>query len=401
MLDLYKIRGIKKLAIFYIGGKLLKPFSNGKVKKAGMDLLKESLNEEELENVLQVLTYWRNAHILPLNHAEQLLLRYIFKIDKHAFLAKRLKRFESIRKKLRYIYKKNNNAMQLTGMQDIGGLRVVVSNYSKLKNVQKVLMNEVCFYEDKKLIKFDDYINNPKDNGYRGIHLVAKFLNQYGDSRKIEIQVRTRLQHSWATSLEIIDLFTGQNLKSDDGEKGFLIFFKRVSNQFSLIERNESFSKSNMELITREYLETVLKSEALYMECIEIKNFLEKSNQFSKSIEQNFNDYRVLLNKVEKDVIKQKNGYVLLRLNTIKGSVDTEFFRKEDYLKATKLYGEYEKLLLANKSWVIALVSTNAFGGVKEAYPNYFADSQLFLQYLGLIKIAANLAEAKLRTLAV
>ncbi|OEC85787.1 hypothetical protein A9Z07_12095 [Acinetobacter sp. YK3] len=366
-----------------------------------MDLLKESLNEEELENVLQVLTYWRNAHILPLNHAEQLLLRYIFKIDKHAFLAKRLKRFESIRKKLRYIYKKNNNAMQLTGMQDIGGLRVVVSNYSKLKNIQKILMNEVCFYEDKKLIKFDDYINNPKDNGYRGIHLVAKFLNQYGDSRKIEIQLRTRLQHSWATSLEIIDLFTGQNLKSDDGEKGFLVFFKRVSNQFSLIERNENFSKSNMELITREYLEAVLKSEALYMECIEIKNFLEKSNQFSKSIEQNFNDYRVLLNKVEKDVVKQKNGYVLLRLNTIKGSVDTEFFRKEDYLKATKLYGEYEKLLLTNKSWVIALVSTNAFGGVKEAYPNYFADSQLFLQYLGLIKIAANLAEAKLRTLAV
>ena len=46
---------------------------------------------------------------------------------------------------------------------------------------------------------------------------------------------------------------------------------------------------------------------------------------------------------------------------------------------------------------MIALVATNAIGGVKEAYPNYFADSQLFLQYLGLIKIAANLAEARIR----
>lgn len=376
---------------------MLKPFSNGAVKKAGMDLLEDNLDEQRLEQTVQVLTYWRNAHILPLNQAEQLLLRYIFKIDKNAFLAKRLKRFESIRKKLRYMHKKNNQAMQLTGMQDIGGLRVVVSNYSKLKNVQKVLMNEVCFYDNTKLIKFDDYINNPKDNGYRGIHLVAKFLNQYEDSRKIEVQVRTRLQHSWATSLEIIDLFTGQNLKSDDGEKDFLDFFKRVSNQFALIESSEIFSKSNMELITKEYLETVLKSKELYKECIEIKKFMERSNHFNKSIENNFNDYRHLLNKVENDVVKHKNGYVLLRLNTVKGSVDTEFFKKEDYLKATQLYGDYEKLLLTNRNWVIALVATNAIGGVKEAYPNYFADSQLFLQYLGLIKIAANLAEARIR----
>ena len=212
-----------------------KPYSNADVKKAGLALLEQNLDSDKLEYTLQVLTYWRNAHVLPLKQAEQLILKYIFKIDKNAFLAKRLKRFDSIRKKLNYMKNKNNESMQLTGMQDIGGLRVVVSNYHKLKNTQKVLMNELCFYHEGKLIKYDDYILNPKINGYRGIHLVAKFCNEYGDARKIEVQIRTRLLHSWATSLEIIDLFTQQNLKSDDGDKAFLDFFKNVSNQFSLI----------------------------------------------------------------------------------------------------------------------------------------------------------------------
>lgn len=373
-----------------------KPYSNADVKKAGLALLEQNLDSDKLEYTLQVLTYWRNAHVLPLKQAEQLLLKYIFKIDKNAFLAKRLKRFDSIRKKLNYMKNKNNESMQLTGMQDIGGLRVVVSNYHKLKNTQKVLMNELCFYHEGKLIKYDDYILNPKINGYRGIHLVAKFCNEYGDARKIEVQIRTRLQHSWATSLEIIDLFTQQNLKSDDGDKAFLDFFKNVSNQFSLIESPDVFNKNDMQLVTKQYLEMVLKNRKLIEECINIKKFLEKSNEFGKTIEENFNDYRQLLNRVEDNIIKSQKGYVLLRLNTVKGSVDFEFFKPELYLKATQRYAEYEKLLLLNRNWVIALVSTNALGGIKEAYPNYFADSKLFLQYLGLIKIAANLAEVGL-----
>ena len=370
-----------------------KPYSNGEVKKAGLSLLDNELNTDRLEFTLNVLTYWRNAHVQPLKQAEQLLLKYIFKIDKNAFLAKRLKRFDSIRKKLNYAKQKNQQTMQLTNVQDIGGLRVVASNLSKLKNIQKVLMNELCFYENEKLIKYDDYIVNPKHNGYRGVHLIGKFCNEFGDYRKIEVQIRTRLQHSWATSLEIIDLFTQQNLKSDDGDKKYLEFFKNVSNQFAVIEDSEFFIKNDMQKLTKQYLEKVLHSTDNIQECIQIRDFLDQSNQFGATIERNFRDYRDLLEKVENNLSKSSKGYVLLRLNTVKGSVDLEYFKPEEHVQATQRYSEYEKLLLQNKNWVIALVSTNALGGIKEAYPNYFADSQLFLQYLGLIKIAANLGE--------
>ena len=39
---------------------------------------------------------------------------------------------------------------------------------------------------------------------------------------------------------------------------------------------------------------------------------------------------------------------------------------------------------------IVALVSTNAIGGVQEAYPNYFADSKDFIKYLQIINLSYN-----------
>ena len=66
---------------------------------------------------------------------------------------------------------------------------------------------------------YPDYIDNPKVDGYRGYHLIGAFPDKDGDRRLIEIQVRTSIQHDWATALEIVDLFTGQALKSNQGKK--------------------------------------------------------------------------------------------------------------------------------------------------------------------------------------
>jgi len=46
------------------------------------------------------------------------------------------------------------------------------------------------------------------------------------------------------------------------------------------------------------------------------------------------------------------------------------------------MYTEAEKQSAGKEYIVVALVSTVALGGIKEAYPNYFADSTEFLKYL-------------------
>ncbi len=58
----------------------------------------------------------------------------------------------------------------------------------------------------------DNYILYLKNDGYRCLHIVGKFNNKLSEERKIEFQF-TKLQHSWATTLEIVDIFTGKILK--------------------------------------------------------------------------------------------------------------------------------------------------------------------------------------------
>ena len=178
-------------------------FSKKDVIRAGKNLIDDNLvnDQEKFNSTMDVLTYWRDSHLVPLEKSNQLLNRYVHNIDKNAFIAKRIKRLDSIKRKL-----KRFDKMELKNMQDIGGIRLVLSSQKQLDTMLKILTNEMCFYKNNnELIKLDNYIKHPKFDGYRSIHIVGVFQNNDKDDRKIEFQLRTRLQHSWATTLEIIE----------------------------------------------------------------------------------------------------------------------------------------------------------------------------------------------------
>lgn len=362
---------------------MLKQFTNNEVSKAGEAMKHDNLSDKELEKNMEILTYWRESHIQPLNEAEKLLKRYLSKIDKQAFIAKRIKRFDSIKKKL-----KRFSGMELKNMQDIGGIRVVLSTLKQVDELKNILLSEHkdCFFNGDKAIKIDDYINSPKEDGYRCLHIVGKFKNIDGKERKIEIQIRTRLQHSWATTLEIVDLFTFQDLKSNNGLLGYKDFFLAVSKQFTILENLNNFNKKEEEL-TKEYLELVSKDESILKTCFEIHGFLNKQDiapntpNFYGQLE----NYLKLFKSIE--IPKStKSGYLLVRLNTKSDKLDSEFFDVSKNNNALKYYSLYEQTLSKNKDWVVALISTNAIGGLREAYPNYFADCKLFLEFIQIIR---------------
>jgi len=78
----------------------------------------------------------------------------------------------------------------------------------------------------------DDYINNPKPSGYRGFHLVYRYQSdkkQTYNNLKVEMQIRSPLQHQWATAVETVDAFTGQALKSSSGDEEWQTFYCGVS----------------------------------------------------------------------------------------------------------------------------------------------------------------------------
>lgn len=357
---------------------MIKRYTGKQVIKAGETLLED--NVKEFETAMDILSYWRFSHEAPLGEALKLLQETTLKIDKFAFFAKRLKRYASIVSKLRRFRK-----MKLKNMQDIGGCRAIVSNLKKLKKVVRELRKKPEFKTSEGKIRFKDYIGNPKEDGYRGYHLIGQFKDKHGNKKDIEVQVRTKLQHDWATALEIVDLFTGQALKSNQGDDDWKKFFSCVSEQFAVMEDIPLFDKLEDQEKFKKYRKIINESQYHTGSCFATTicaqklKVIDKFDAFTHSL-------KIVDGKLEKET---EDGYVLVIVDTAKKTVQTHFFNHKKNKEAEKEYIEAEKGSAAGKgNIVVALVSSTAVGGIKEAYPNYFADSTEFLSYLNFIFMA-------------
>ena len=83
-------------------------------------------------------------------------------------------------------------------LQDIAGVRVVCSFPEDIYDVRNMLLAQ----DDVRLIEEKDYIKNPKDNGYRSLHLIVEtpiFLSQGKKMMTVEIQIRTIAMDCWAS----------------------------------------------------------------------------------------------------------------------------------------------------------------------------------------------------------
>ena len=87
----------------------------------------------------------------------------------------------------------------------------------------------------------DDYISAPKASGYRGVHLMYRYKSDkkktiYNDL-KIEMQIRSRYQHAWATAVETVGIFVGQALKTSMGDDRWLRFFALMGSAIAIREK--------------------------------------------------------------------------------------------------------------------------------------------------------------------
>jgi hypothetical protein len=164
------------------------------------------------------------------------------KLEPSPLISQRIKRIQAITLKLR-----ENRAvgltMNLSQMQDIGGCRATVSNVLRAEDLVRVYESawKKNAFRGGVLKTKDDYIQKPKPTGYRGVHFIIKYHSDSPqlaiyNGLQIEIQIRTRVQHYWATAVETVDFFTGQTLKSNIGQLPWKRFFILVANEFARIE---------------------------------------------------------------------------------------------------------------------------------------------------------------------
>lgn len=110
----------------------------------------------------------------------------------------RLKEPQSIFEKLQRL----GIPMTMDGMQrcltDIAGVRVICNYIDDAENIAELLLRQ----DDVELVKKSDYIQHPKESGYRSLHIVITvpvYLSDHTQRVPVEVQIRTIAMDCWAS----------------------------------------------------------------------------------------------------------------------------------------------------------------------------------------------------------
>ncbi|CNH66549.1 RelA/SpoT domain-containing protein [Yersinia enterocolitica] len=327
--------------------------SKKEIGRAGERLASCSKNHLTLpEDDLNILHSWRMFHLYPLTKITEYLAREANLINPNCLISSRIKRLPSIISKLQRF-----ESMKLNKMQDLGGCRAILSN---LDEVYKTHENLKKLKFKHQLTRTDDYMEKVKDSGYRSLHLIYSFQNEKYENLnglKIEIQLRTAIQHSWATAVEMVGLFRKESLKSSFGDPDWLRFFELVSELFYGIESGESVGR--------------------YMKISEdLKVLTDKLNVFT---------ILEAYNKVASHIDSSDNyisGFCVILVDTEKRKMNIKRFPASSNKAASDFYIKEEKKCERKKGYEVAMVSVDDISNLKSAYPAFFLDTKTFLNNL-------------------
>lgn len=110
----------------------------------------------------------------------------------------RVKGPESIVRKMKKYGFERSLPSIVQNLNDVAGVRVICSYVSDIYLVRDMLLAQ----QDVTLVEERDYIKNPKENGYRSLHLIIElpvYLTRTVCKVKAEIQIRTIAMDFWAS----------------------------------------------------------------------------------------------------------------------------------------------------------------------------------------------------------
>ena len=327
-------------------------FDSKEIDQAGRVLANvpsEGEDDREWLEAFELISTWRGMHAGPLRTFRNNLGRRVRHRD---IVAQRLKRMPTIISKLERL-----PWLKLSRINDIGGCRAIVSTADDAFRVGIGLLDSRVRH---KLVRYNDYIDRPRDTGYRGLHLVYRYIsdrNPHWQGIKTAIQIRSRLQHQWATAVEVVGFFTDNDLKSNLGDSRWLRFFALMS---SVIAVREGYPKvpgtpDNKTALVNE-VRALAKELGVAEQLVTFKAITTETQQLRM----------------------RGNPWVVLELDLDASSVESRSFRAKDEDAASAWYAERELECREMPNRHVVMVSVRSLNDLRRAYPNFFADLTRF-----------------------
>lgn len=338
--------------------------SSSALNKAG-EIIRKTTDLEKLDKAVDSLSSWRTAHDLLIRKLISFLYSNNVINDKSDFiLSSRLKRMPSIIAKIKRLKTRPSS------MQDIAGMRIILDTVPQVYNVLNSLssalnINKWAVFE---IVDIYDYIKTPKNDGYRSVHVVLEHNGKYEDrirGFKIELQIRTKIQHSWSTAVETFDLINNESIKMGKGDQDHRTFFIYASAALSITENMPITSAASS--VFKDDIYKTLKELNIKLTIIDILRSM-----------------RVVQERISETDYQGNSAYLLLQLNLDRKTVSISRIQKLE--EAQEKYKVLEKNVnKENKNWEVVLVSMNEMNQLKKAYPNYFLDASIFIESIDKI----------------
>ena len=346
-------------------------YSNSEVDNAGLVVIKPiQLFSDEYDKAKGIIDNWRAAHNLPLIVFRMGLSKKV-KVAGGGIVAQRIKRFRAIKTKLpRLLDSPKYKDIKLSDFQDIGGCRAVLENVKIAEGVVKVFKARRT---EHFLVRENNYIDKPKSStGYRSHHLIYRYktknkkLKSY-NNLQIEVQIRSKLQHIWATAVESVDTFHREKLKTNRGDKGWTNFFKLMSSYFAFMEDRPIVPG------TPKSMDELKKQIRKYVSDLDIENRLKNLKIYGEAIDTVWKQ------------LSNKKPLIILKLDTHdkeRPKLSISAFPESDQKRAEELLSEIEREAEKNEFLDSVLIRVDDVDSLKSAYPNYFLDVGEFMGHV-------------------
>ncbi|HAU80469.1 MAG TPA: (p)ppGpp synthetase [Stenotrophomonas sp.] len=322
--------------------------SKAKIDKAGRALATGKYKDEiDVIEMDDIFDSYRGAHLQPLSETTVELQHLLSNYGASYYIAQRLKRKPQIARKL------NRLTVRLSQLQDIGGCRIIVQTNDEVDALKRFLEEQVAKQDVFAIKRFTDYREKGRDvTGYRALHVL---LERNGVN--LELQIRSRVQHYWAESIERTSVIYGHHLKEGEGHAKVLEYFKCLSDAFY---EHEAGREPPLELRIR--------IDELRSVCEEIITKADTHKVFDSFVNEDI--IKTLTEKERKNAGGLNNWILVFDWNA--GAFVSWDIVSRLPSDAVKSYSEYERNFPASKGYEVVLVGSSEVATVRQTHSHYF-----------------------------